>query len=477
VGFPLLLAPAYALGGATGVELLLAALGALGVALGYRLALRVVPDPWALGAALAVGLSPPFLAYGTAVYPELTAGAALAGAALLALAVTADPAPTHYRRLFGLWRTGDLALAAGMVIAAAALLAAAVSRHALFGLLAIGVSTAGTFALLEAAGAVGVVSWPALFGEGEAPLGRKAVPHLDVAGTTFQDTAARWGLASEPIAFRYRTDRHGFRNDIDRADADIYLLGDSVLVAALIPFPATVAARLENATRKSVKQIALLGIGAQEEQALFRQARLEVKGRRVIQFIFEDNDLRDSKRFRTAARRAASWDEGTLTRQVVLGLHRLTQPVAGAARLRSCAIGSETYAFYWARESFAGLENEAAAISSSLTQFAGEVRAAGGEFAVVLVPSKLRVLGPLCRFPATSELSDYARHLGPLRDHLRAWSAASGIALLDLTEPMVESARAGRIPWFWGDTHWNEQGHAVAAEALLAWELLWRMKI
>jgi hypothetical protein len=85
VGFPLLIAPAYAIGGAEGVELFLAALAALALTLAYRLALRVAPDPWALGAALAVGLSPPFVAYGSAVYPELAAGAALAGAALLAL--------------------------------------------------------------------------------------------------------------------------------------------------------------------------------------------------------------------------------------------------------------------------------------------------------------------------------------------------------------------------------------------------------
>jgi hypothetical protein len=85
IGFPVLIAPAYAIGGAKAVELFLAAIAALAVALAYRLALRVAPDPWALGAALAVGLSPPFVAYGTAVYPELSAGAALAGAALLAL--------------------------------------------------------------------------------------------------------------------------------------------------------------------------------------------------------------------------------------------------------------------------------------------------------------------------------------------------------------------------------------------------------
>src|SRR4051795_8946693 len=85
VGFPLLIAPAYAIGGARGVEVFLAAIAGLAMALAYRLALRVAPDPWALGAALVAGLSPPLLAYGTAVYPELPAAAALAGAALLAL--------------------------------------------------------------------------------------------------------------------------------------------------------------------------------------------------------------------------------------------------------------------------------------------------------------------------------------------------------------------------------------------------------
>jgi hypothetical protein len=73
------------------VQLFLAALAALAVLLAYRLALRVVPDPWALGATLAVGLSPPMLAYSTAVYPELPAAAALCGAALLALRMAEEP--------------------------------------------------------------------------------------------------------------------------------------------------------------------------------------------------------------------------------------------------------------------------------------------------------------------------------------------------------------------------------------------------
>ncbi len=90
------------MGAPTGVELLLAALAALAVALAYRLALRVVPDPWALGGAAAVGLSPPMLAYGSAVYPELSAGAALAGAALLALRLDTRPSRIEAAACFAL---------------------------------------------------------------------------------------------------------------------------------------------------------------------------------------------------------------------------------------------------------------------------------------------------------------------------------------------------------------------------------------
>jgi hypothetical protein len=91
IGFAALIAPAYALGGAKGIELFLAALAALSVALAYRLALRVVPDPWATWAATAVGVSPPLFAYASAVSPEPAAGAALAGAALLAVRLDARP--------------------------------------------------------------------------------------------------------------------------------------------------------------------------------------------------------------------------------------------------------------------------------------------------------------------------------------------------------------------------------------------------
>lgn len=90
-GLPLLLAPAYALGGTTLAQLLIAALVALGGVASAALARRLVPDPWATGSALVAGLSAPVLAWSTGIGPEPVAAAALAGAAHFTLRVRDDP--------------------------------------------------------------------------------------------------------------------------------------------------------------------------------------------------------------------------------------------------------------------------------------------------------------------------------------------------------------------------------------------------
>ena len=90
VGFPLLLAPAVAVGGVL-PELVVAAVAALGYVLAAALARRVVPEPWAGWAALLAGLSVPALGYATAVAPAAVAGTVLAGAVLCTLAVRERP--------------------------------------------------------------------------------------------------------------------------------------------------------------------------------------------------------------------------------------------------------------------------------------------------------------------------------------------------------------------------------------------------
>ncbi|HET6548581.1 MAG TPA: hypothetical protein VFG79_09010 [Solirubrobacter sp.] len=95
VGFALLIAPAYAVGGARAVEGGMIALLALAFVLGAALARRMVPEPWATAGAGLVGLSPPALAASTTITPGVPAAVLLTGAALCALAVRERPRRRH----------------------------------------------------------------------------------------------------------------------------------------------------------------------------------------------------------------------------------------------------------------------------------------------------------------------------------------------------------------------------------------------
>ena len=97
-GFALLIAPAYAIGGARAVQGEMLALLALAFVLGAALARRMVPEPWATAGAALVGLSPPALAAATTITPGVPAAVLLAGAALCALAVRERP---RLRYVFG----------------------------------------------------------------------------------------------------------------------------------------------------------------------------------------------------------------------------------------------------------------------------------------------------------------------------------------------------------------------------------------
>ncbi|HEV8153273.1 MAG TPA: hypothetical protein VGP78_10080 [Solirubrobacteraceae bacterium] len=126
IGFPLLCAPADALGGRIGVEAFLAALTALAFVLAAALGRRLVPEPWATAAALAVGLSPPVVVAATTIAPEGAGAALLAGAAVLALRIRDEPRPAT-----AFWCATLLAVAPWLAVklaAPAAVIAVALAR-------------------------------------------------------------------------------------------------------------------------------------------------------------------------------------------------------------------------------------------------------------------------------------------------------------------------------------------------------------
>jgi hypothetical protein len=92
-GFPLLIAPAEAVGDARAVELLLVAVAALGFVFGALLARRIVPEPYASAGAGLAGLSAPAIVHAGEIGPEAAAGTLLAGATLCTAIAREAPRP------------------------------------------------------------------------------------------------------------------------------------------------------------------------------------------------------------------------------------------------------------------------------------------------------------------------------------------------------------------------------------------------
>ncbi len=392
--------------------------------------------------------------------------------AVIWLWATRGPVPSEGRNFFGAWRTLPLLVALALLWLAIAL-ALTSRRRALFSwLLGTGLCVA-TLSLLEVSAFAGVADWARIMrNRADAPLGAAATPHVEIAGETLPDIAAAWNLPAQPTPFSFRTDRRGFRNHADRDEADVYLLGDSVLVAGMLPFEETIAARLEAELRRPVLNIALIGIGAARQHELLVQSGLPLRNRTVLQFVTEANDLEDSRRERAVAPEPApGLAAQSFTNNAVLWLQRLLQPVPYEAHWRRGTIDGTEYLFHWIERDTPALRGEVEPVLAQLGDTRAHVVAAGGRYAVVLMPSKYRVLHALCRWPEESPLRQPSPHLSPLADAIRSWASEGGCPLIDLTEPMQQSARAGAIPYFAADTHPNAIGHALAANAVLRW---WR---
>lgn len=413
--------------------------------------------------------------------------AVVAALALLSLAGlwlathTSEPPPAPGRLLFGLWQTRNLAVALALAWLAAGVVCAASGRRGAAHFLVATVSLAGCWAALELVGIAGLVSYPELLGNQEREsLGERRVPDLDLAGTAREDLAEHWNLSRPPLPFHFRTDSNGFRNEPERASTDVVCLGDSFLVDGLVPHADLVTARLEALLGRTVQSIALVAVGPQEEADLLAEIRPPLDGRLLLHFVFEGNDLLDSAGYFALRERLEAgpdaaretswtetpWKERTLANQLVLRLQFLTDPDPGFLRHRRGWIGGDEYYFQWLRQSFEGFEGEISRITKTLGEIRTFVESAGGSYVLVLIPSKIRVLGAFCRFEEGSEIADWREHCGPLPAALRAWCAESSVPYVDLTEPLRASARAGAIPWFQADTHWNSIGHRVAAETL-----------
>lgn len=393
----------------------------------------------------------------------------LAGIACLSFTATHDDTN---RLFFGTWRTRHFLIAVLAFYLGALCLLASASKRALFAAIFATFLMVITLGMVELVGLTGIVSFPRAFGRvrGETWQDR-VVPHLDIKGRTYQDLTYDSRIPTEPIEFHYVTDRHGFRNGNDRDEADIYLVGDSILVAGLLPFEDTIAAIVEKDLHVRTMNVAIAGLAVQEERDLFKTAKLPLQNHLVLHFVYEGNDLQDSARYRNRIpMKQLSALERSFSYYFLSWLIDRSdkRPIPGDSR--NGTVQGTNYLFAQPNHAFPGNDEEFKHVCQALLDMRDTVTSAGGTFAIVFVPEKIRVLGPNCEFPPSSTIRDYKAHFSPLRGWLTEWCATQGIAMLDLTDALSESTRSGAVPWLPYDTHPNAVGHRVVANAIKNWD-------
>lgn len=304
-------------------------------------------------------------------------------------------------------------------------------------------------------------------------LRRSTAANLTLEGMAVPDLQRILGMDADPVPVRFRTDSRGYRNPREKTDPRVVCLGDSILVGAMVPVEELLTERLERILDVDVLNAADVAFSPQEEQIRLERAGVAVKGRLVLQFIFEGNDLSDSIRWREWLEFGFSnrWPKSGLLKAVLFRLHgpRRGAGLARVATFRGADGAQVEVGFFYDSDRIDAEMGEWPAMSTEVAAGAERFRAQGAEFAVVFVPAKCSVVGPLVQLGPGTALEGRLRPTTAFREAVASWCAAEGFPFHDCSPALTALARKGVLPFHRADTHLSSAGHEAIAVSLAPW--------
>ena len=330
--------------------------------------------------------------------------------------------------------------------------------------------------------------------------------------------------------FHFRTDAEGFRNIAVRDPIDIAVLGDSFTDAMTVASDASWPALLEQKLGQRVQNYGTAGFGPQQELMVLDEFALRHRPNIVVLAYFAGNDIFDAEAFDrfershgALTRVAPGWPiKEIVTRAdtwyVTSAIHALSaalrapqsEPDAPATRAAATAVGAaprfehgrffldvDGHALQLAlmppylnllRFSEAYLESRPGwtLTRRSIAAMRDAARQADAEFVVMFLPFKSQIALPTLerRFsrdqidaafrallpgpPSPPSLEILEQNRLAQNRMMRRLCGELGVPLLDMTEPLQTRFELGENVYFPDDSHINETGHGVVAEALAA---------
>lgn len=264
-------------------------------------------------------------------------------------------------------------------------------------------------------------------------------------------------------------DRNGFRNDTDLEEADVVVIGDSFVEGAIVPAERTLSKRLAVLLRGISANLGQAAYGPQQELVVLQRFAKPLKPRLVLWCVFGGNDLLDVTLYEQAREAATPVhllgpvSQRSLTRNALLGLSRLTMTDAGPKRKARAQRGTLLGEHVWfGRNTEPWSDHEWQVLTEALRD-AHAQSAPMGRFVVVYVPRKFTVYGDLVTDKGAT-LQTWTRTSLPAA--LGTWCQETHIRFCDLTPALRRATLEGVQTYYPDDTHWNADGHRVAAETI-----------
>lgn len=301
------------------------------------------------------------------------------------------------------------------------------------------------------------------------------------------------------------TDHLGFRNaEPVQKQYDMIALGDSFTYGLAVSTPWS--ERLAQLTNKSVLNLGWEGIGPLEERDLYLQNGRDKSPQWVVLAFFEGNDLNDAASYAKAdpflvSRLAKYYARILRGGSANAGVTGTTQPATQVKEYIypiQLHVGRGIYDatlfnFYlsWlsANASDLAASQNLRLTAEAFRKIRTELTRPDARLLVVYIPSNEHLLVPEIRdaqvlqkvfqnVPAIrldgsgylvqstemAKVEDVQRHLDDQELLIGKTAREAGADFLDLTPCLEQTIAQGIMPYYEFDTHWNQQGHDLAAE-------------
>lgn len=278
----------------------------------------------------------------------------------------------------------------------------------------------------------------------------------------------------------YRTDENGFRNPQGMRRADIVVIGDSVTEAGELEESSTFVPKTGAALGLQAINLGTSGYGPQQELAVLKRYGLAYKPRLVVWQFTEWNDVNDAQAYRyrhhPLARTLPSWETLYDRHSPIMRLVSAILPggMPNGLDFRRSDGRVEKRMFWTYKPQPHRLLPEGFAETRRAIASAWEIcRGRNVEFAVLYVPSHVRVLLPYLRFKNRAERDRFcpegiADREDDLAHALTDFCGGLGCPIIDMTPFLRARAQIdNRRVYVPNDPHLDVDGHDEVAKALV----------